>query len=135
MPKTGSYINGSLHTGLTISCTNAYGTARKHPISLADGQRYPGLAYQLGTLYLHVDTIAGGATSITARICRDAAGDQAVIGDVTATLSTGITTATEGDVTFLINSLYTHTDTTLYVFFKTNAGTCNVKKVELTFKE
>lgn len=135
MAKVGSYIHSSIHSGLTISVTNAYGTARKHQVSLADQQNYPGKEYQLGTLYLHLDTIAGGATSITMRLCRDAAGDQAVIGDTTATISTGITTATEGDVTFLINSLYVHTDTVLYVFFKTNAGTCNVKKVELSFKE
>jgi hypothetical protein len=135
MAKVGSYIHSSIHSGLTISVTNAYGTARKHQVNLADGQNYPNKEFQLGTLYLHVDTIAAGATSLTMRICRDAAGDQAVIGDTTATISTGITTATEGDATFLINSLYVHTDTLLYVFFKTNAGTCNVKKVELSFKE
>ena len=138
MAAVGKFIHNSEHTGLTIACTNAYGTARRHPIPLNQGSNYPGNTAGrafLSMLYLHVDTIAGGATKITVRLTRDAAGDQTVIGDAQATLSTGVTTATEGDVGFKIDVDYLHPDDVLYCFFKTDAGTCNVKRIELTWEE
>ena len=142
MAATGKFIHNSSHGGLNIACTNAYATARRHQIPInspAIGTlTIPGLTAgraRLSMLYLHVDTIAGGATKLTVRLTRDTTGDQTIIGDAQATLSTGVTTATEGDVAFKIDVDYLHTDDVLYCFFKTDAGTCTVKKIELFWEE
>jgi len=136
MGAVGKFIHNSDHA-VTIACTDTYSTARRHQIDVMEDTYVPTKRYKLGTLYLHVDTIAGAPTGITVRLCRDAAGDQPVIGDTTATLSLGVTTATEGNVTIKIDSVYAHTDTNLYIFFKTNvaASTCNVRTIELTSEE
>jgi len=136
MAAVGKFIHNSEHA-VNISCTDTYSTARRHLIDVMEDTYIPTKRYKLGTLYLHVDTIAGAPTGITVRLCRDAAGDQPVIGDTTATLSLGVTTATEGNVTIKIDSVYAHTDTNLYIFFKTNvaASTCNVRTIELTSEE
>jgi len=136
MAAVGKFIHNSEHA-VNISCTDTYSTARRHLIDVMEDTYIPTKRYKLGTLYLHVDTIAGAPTGITVRLCRDAAGDQPVIGDTTATLSLGVTTATEGNVTIKIDSVYAHTDTNLYIFFKTNvaASTCNVRLIELTSEE
>ena len=136
MAAVGHFFHNSEHS-VTIACTDSYSTARRHLIPVMEDTTILLKKYKLGTLYLHVDTIAGAPTGITVRLCRDAAGDQPVIGDTTATLSLGVTTATEGNVTIKIDSVYSHTDSNLYLFFKTNVvgSTCNVRKIELTSEE
>jgi hypothetical protein len=105
MAAVGKFIHNSKHA-VTIACSDSYSTARRHLIDVMEDTYIPTKRYKLGTLYLHVDTIAGAPTGITVRLCRDAAGDQPVIGDTTATLSLGVTTATEGNVTIKIDSVY-----------------------------
>jgi len=136
MGAVGKFIHNSEHA-VNIACSDSYSTARRHLIDVMEDTYVPTKRYKLGTLYLHVDTIAGAPTGITVRLCRDAAGDQPVIGDTTATLSLGVTTATEGNITIKIDSVYAHTDTNLYIFFKTNVAgsTCNVRTIELTSEE
>jgi hypothetical protein len=136
MAAVGKFIHNSKHA-VNIACSDSYSTARRHLIDVMEDTYIPTKRYKLGTLYLHVDTIAGAPTGITVRLCRDAAGDEPVIGDTTATLSLGVTTATEGNVTIKIDSVYAHTDTDLYIFFKTNVAgsTCNVRTIELTSEE
>ena len=139
MAATGKFIHASTHTGLTVSMTNAYVAAQRHLIPLyADspgtvGNR--GIA-RLSALYIHVNTIAAGATTITARLSLDAAGDQPFIGDSTATISTGVTTAAQGAVTFKIDvNLVKGANDNLWCHFRTNAGTCTVDTITLTWEE
>ena len=141
MAAVGKFIHNSAHTGLTIALTNAYvAGAQRHAIPL--WQDSPGVVgnkrgvARLSALWVRVDTIAAGATQLTVRLTRDAAGDQPWIGDTTATLSTGITTATAGCITVKIDVDYLHAaDATVWLHAKTNAGTCNIKAVELTWEE
>lgn len=139
MAAVGKYIHNSAHSGLTIALTNAYSAAARHALPLwQDSPSVVGnsqIKARLSALWVRVDTIAAGATALTVRLSRDTAGDQPWIGDTTATLSKGITTATAGCVTFKIDVDYQHTDATLYIHAKTDAGTCNVKAVELTWEE
>jgi len=142
MAKVGSYINGDVHSGLTIACSDSYSTARRHALDIWSDSTVAYKGVKLGALYIHVDTIAGAPTGITVRLTRDAAGDNAVIGDTTATLSLGVTTATAGYVTYKLDVPYFHTasdvaDGVLYLFFKTNvaASTCNVKRIDFVTVE
>jgi len=139
MAATGKFIHASTHTGLAVSMTNAYVIAQRHLLPLyADspgtvGNRGIG---RLSALYIHVNTIAAGATTITARLSLDAAGDQPWVGDSTATISTGVTTAAQGAVTFKIDIDFVRaTNDNLYCHFRTNAGTCTVDAITLTWEE
>jgi hypothetical protein len=139
MAAVGKYIHASTHTGLSVNMTNAYVAAQRHQLPLwADstsvvGNRGIG---RLSALYIHVNTIAAGATTITARLSLDTAGDQPWIGDTTATISTGVTTAASGAVTFRMDIDFVRaTNDNLYVHFKTNAGTCVVDAITLTWEE
>lgn len=139
MAAVGKYIHASTHTGLAINMTNAYVVGQRHQLPMyADstgtiGNKGVG---RLSALYIHVNTIAGGATTITARLSLDAAGDQPWIGDSSATISTGITTGASGAVTFKIDVDFVRsTNDFLYCHFKTNAGTCIVDAITLTWEE
>ena len=50
-------------------------------------------------------------------------------------VGTGITTATQGAITVKLDVDYVHEDANLYVHFRTNAATCTVDRVELTWEE
>ena len=94
----------------------------------------------LETVNLHVHSIAGGATKLTVRVTSDAAGNESILPDATATLATGLGTATTGSVAFsagvgMTNLNPTQTDTTVYVWAKTDSGTCNLKESTLTWRE
>lgn len=139
MAASGKFIHASTHTGLAINMTNAYVVGQRHQVPMyADstgtiGNKGVG---RLSALYIHVNTIAAGATTITARLSLDTAGDQPWIGDSTATISTGVTTAAQGAVTFKIDIDFVRaTNDNLYVHFKTNAGTCIVDAITLTWEE
>jgi len=74
-----------------------------------------------------VSSIAGGATTITCKLVRDTAGDEAIIEEVTHTIEVGRTTATDGAISVPLDwGFAMAADASLYVVARTNAGTCSV---------
>ena len=141
MAKVGSYLHNSAHA-VDIAATTTYDVARRHALTgLGGDSTVVQRAYFLRTLYVQLDTIAGGATKLSVKLTRDLAGDQAVVGEVTATITTGVTTATEGNITVAIDFAYSFNDVsnvttdTLYLFWKTDAGTAQVRRIELVTEE
>lgn len=143
MAKTGKFIHNSEHTGLALGATNAYAAAARHNLELnADQNNVVGSntttgrgVARLSALYVFVNTIAGGATQLTVRLTRDLNGDIPVIPDTTATITTGVTTATTGACVYKIDVDYVHGNDNLFCWIKTNAGTCTVYRLELTWEE
>ena len=141
-----SKITNFLHVNQTTGTdglTTAFGTARVHNLTLTlpafqqASKQWVGI---LETLNLHVHAIAGGATKLTVRVTSDSTGNESILPDSTATLATGIGTATQGSVAFsagvgMTNLNPTQTDTTVYVFVRTDAGTCNLKESTLVWRE
>jgi len=143
MPAVGSFIHNPTHT-LNTACTDTYNVARRHNAWLYqnDGTINPALTTaspvraRLGALYMSVDTIAAGCNSITMRVCSDSVGDVPILGDTTATISTGVTTATKGAVTFKFDIPYSAFDSNFYVFWKCNVGgTCQVRTIQVSWFE
>jgi hypothetical protein len=79
--------------------------------------------------HLQLDTIAGGATTITWYVAADAGGDVPLTKEVTTTIVTGKTTATDGGAVEVLGIQYVRFDEglgdTIYVVAKTNTGTAN----------
>jgi hypothetical protein len=144
MAKVGKFINNSAHT-VNIAATNAYAVARSHNLTNLGTARadLPNRAYVLKTLYVKLDTLAGlsATPTLTVRLTRDVNGNDTMVGDVTAAISLGVTTATEGAVTVQIDFDYSHNDITgqvvnnLHLFWKLDQGTGNVRRIELVTEE
>lgn len=137
-----NFLHISQTTG-TTALTTAFGTARTHnltanlPPPQADAKTWVGI---LETLNIHVHAIAGGCTQLIVRVTSDAAGNESILPDVTATIATGIGTATTGSVAVsagvgLTNRNPTQTDTIVYVWVRTNAGTCDLKESTIVWRE
>lgn len=112
----------------STSLTSSYGTAA---VLGAAGDTVSDEA-DLGPLVLEVTAIASSATTLTWYVSRDLAGDVPVTLEVTETIRTGKTTATAGSVARDMDSPYkrnaTHTPAAgrLYLWAKTNVGTCSI---------
>jgi len=139
MAAVGRFIHSSINTGLAIAATNAYVVGQVRAVTLTSPTGTVGNGRGvaiLGALYVHVNTIAGGATTLTLRLSFDAAGDEPFIGDTTATISTGVTTAASGAVTIRMDVPFVKSaNDTLFCHWRTNAGTCTVDAVHLTWTE
>ena len=140
--KITNFLHVSQTTG-TTGLTTSFGTARDHNLTLTlpafqqAAKQWVGI---LDTVNLHVHAIAGGCTKLTVRVTSDAAGNESIVPDTEATIAVGIGTATTGSVAFsagvgMTNLNPTQTDTTVYVWVKTDAGTANLKEVTLTWRE
>jgi len=144
MAKTGHFLHNSAHA-VNIAATTAYAAARSHDITNLGtaGGGIVNRLYFLRTLYVKLDTLAGlsATPTLTVRLTRDSTGNDTVVGDVTASISLGVTTSTEGAVTVAIDFVYTHNsvsgviDNSLYLFWKLDQGTGNVRRIELTTEE
>ena len=100
---------------------------------------------RLGLLVIPVDTIAASAASLTVKITADVAGDCPVTGEMVRTILVGNTTATDGSVSIDFAGAPWQVPITpsggagaaatggvsgrLYVWAKTNTGTCNAVAV------
>jgi hypothetical protein len=84
------------------------------------------------SLFLYVDTIAGGATKTTVRVTSDIAGDLCLIPDTEADISTGKTTATKGTSVYKTDIVVPSGTDIVYVWVKLDAGTAVLNKVVIT---
>jgi hypothetical protein len=139
MAAVGTFIHSSQHT-LALAITNAFVAANRHSLPLnADSTNVVGNirgVAHLSAIYIHVNTIAAGATGLTFSLSKDTAGNQKWIGDTTATFSTGITTATQGNVTAKLDVDFVKTaDDVLYLHARTDAGTFTIDRIELVWRE
>jgi hypothetical protein len=139
MAAVGTFIHSSQHT-LALAITNAFVAANRHPIPLNESStnvvgNNRGVAH-LSAIYIHVNTIAALATGLTFSLSKDTAGDQKWIGNTTATFSTGVTTATEGNVTVKLDVDFIKTaNDILYLHARTDVGTCTIDRIELVWRE
>jgi hypothetical protein len=134
-----AYIIKQANTGII---TQALTTAFHAPVALdlvtetsPDNKALSVTAYpfHISAVYVHVHAIAGGCTKLTLRISPDSAGEEMLVPDTQATLSTGYTTATRGGVVYKVDvDAFLNTDT-VYWTVKTDAGTANLKELKITY--
>jgi hypothetical protein len=143
MAKVGSFLHNSAHA-VNIAATNTYAVTRAHNlVNLGGKSSVVQRAYFLRTLYIELDSLAGlsATPTLTVRLTRDAAGDATMVGDVTASISLGVTDATDGSITIAIDFAYSHNDVNpvtvdnLHCFWKLDQGTGNVRRIELLTEE
>ena len=143
MAKVGSFLHNSAHA-INIAATSAYAVVRSHNLDNLGGKSsVVQRAYFLRTLYIELDSLAGlsATPTLTVRLTRDAAGDNTIVGDVTASISLGVTDATDGSITIAIDFAYSHNDVSgvtvdnLHCFWKLDQGTGNVRRIELLTEE
>jgi len=121
-----------------LGLTATYGTARAVQIPLFQGSsivgndaRWSGVIESVVINY----TTATGIASILSFLSRDAAGDAGLTQSLTTNVVTGTTTATSGCIRVNYDLTLSLAQTSLWLFLRTNAATCVVTSVEVTWRE
>jgi hypothetical protein len=140
--KIVSFFHPSV-VGGDLAVTTNFTTANKHAHDLRAGA-VPGVAGQrfrerVEGIHVRVSNVGGTpATKITMRVCLDAGGDEIVVPDVEATISTGVSTATQGAVAYSVKLPLYQSESgeigKLYVFLKADAA-CTVNQTTVTWTE
>ena len=90
---------------------------------------------EMASLWVTMTSISG-ATELSIIVCSDAAGDQAIMAPITATIMAGQTTATKGTCSIHLldyaAAIPTDSDGLVYIFFRTDAGSVQVDASILT---
>ena len=134
--RTNSYIHSVYDSTSIASVGTSYDTAKKHTLTLGSYPSGSSFRGHLGSITIHVSSIAGSATQVSFQMTTVAAGDVILADGTGGVLSTGITTATDGTVTYVLDFVATTTtNDTAYVHYKTNTGTVTVDSVTLTWQE
>ena len=119
-----------------LAITNSYAAAKRTTLTL--GMPFSGDAFlgNINSLVVQVSSIASSATKISFKLATDTGGDEIIIPTTEADIDTGITTATDGAIAARIDlDVGLSSGDTLYLFYKTNTGTCTVDKVILCWSE
>lgn len=89
---------------------------------------------RISGIYLEVTNIAAGATQLIMRVCRDSDADFCVVPEATATIVTGLTTATSGSVVFKVETDALLDTKDLFLTVRTNVGTAVLSKAVITYE-
>jgi hypothetical protein len=151
---------GTVVTSLPVAVDSSPAVADLIAVSI------PAITSYISSIEVQVDTIASSAASLRIAVYRDAAGDEPLIGhgpsEATQTITTGLTTATDGGVAWAVGTDVhalpagaagsatagsvitrpgvetsvgpTHNDQTLYCSFKTNTGTCRISRIIVNWR-
>tara|TARA_R110000824_G_scaffold62094_5_gene164646 strand:- start:2883 stop:3302 length:420 start_codon:yes stop_codon:yes gene_type:complete len=139
MAKTGNFIHGPEHVFSPVPALSTSFGGASAAVSLNSGA----LVFKghISGVWLYVDTIAASAARLTLRLTRDAAGDEIILPDTQSDpMSVGAATATDGTAVFKFDLDWTNAGTaptgdTVYPWVKTDAGTCNLKSIKITWSE
>ena len=126
-----------LTPNLALSAT--YGTARAVELPLyqdaagidGNGTSWSGVIESVVINY----TTATGIASILSFLSRDAAGDAGLTPSTTTSVVPGTTVTTSGCIRVNYDLTLSLNQTSLWLFLRTNAATCVVSSVELTWRE
>lgn len=91
---------------------------------------------RISAIYLEVTTLAGAPapTQLTMRITRDANADFCVVPETTATIVTGVTTATSGSVVFKVEADALLETKNMFLTVRTNTGTAVLTRAIVTYE-
>tara|TARA_R100000951_G_scaffold19184_1_gene15912 strand:+ start:4637 stop:5068 length:432 start_codon:yes stop_codon:yes gene_type:complete len=138
MAKTGNFNHSSTNTTTVtgIAATYAVGRVHKHTLLATDPLSSAKYVNKIEGIYVRINTISGGATSLTCQGSFDAAGDDIWFPNTEGELAIGVTTATKGAAVFEFKlPVHIEVGSDVYLFFKMGTGSCVVDKTTITWSE
>lgn len=138
-PRVWPVSTGTLSTALTtvfvapIAINILNNGAQAAPgITIPTDAKY---GVRISAIYIHVDTIGVGCTTLTVRVSPDATADEILVPDTTATIATGFTTATKGGVVYKVEADAWLQTSSIFVTVRTNASTATLKYVNVILEK
>jgi len=135
----GTRVNHYFHSVSDDTSLASVGTSfdanKKHTIKLGsfpDESRFIG---KISAVTIHVSSISS-ASEVSFRMTSDSTGDKTLLSGLDGDLDVGITTATDGSVTYVFSFIQSvPTNDTVYLFYKTDTGSVTIDEVIITWEE
>lgn len=138
MAKTGNFNHPSTNTTTVTGVTSTFDVARvhKHTLLPTDPLSSAKFVNTINGIYVRINSLTGGGTTLWCKGTFDAAGDDVWFPDTEGTLATGVTTATKGAAVFEFKlPVHIEVGSDVYLFFKMGTGSCVVDKTTITWSE
>ena len=127
---------------VTIGCAaiesvgNSFDKSKKHTIKLGAFPDDSAWSGELSAVTIHVSSIASLASQVSFRMTTDSNGDITIASGASGALDVGLSTATKGSVTYVLEFVQiTPVNDTVYLFYKTDTGTVTIDEVIVTWRE
>ena len=134
--RTNSYIHNVYDDTALTSVGNSYATGKRHTLTLGSCPAGTPFRGRLGSIKIQVSSIAASAAEVSFLMTTDAGGDEYFADGTQGPLTTGVSTATDGGVIYVLDFVATtQVNDTVYVFYKTDIGTVTIDSVTLTWQE
>ena len=134
--RTNSYIHNVHDKTPLTSVGTSYSTGKRHTLTLGSYPSGSPFRGRLGSVKIQVSSIASSAAQVSCLMTTDADGDKGFAEGKQGPLTTGLTTATDGWVVYVLDFVATTQENdTIYVFYKTDTGTVTIDSVTLTWQE
>ena len=134
--RTNSYIHNVYDDTALTSVGNSYATGKRHTLTLGSYPAGTPFRGRLGSIKIQVSSIAASAAEVSFLMTTDAGGDEYFADGTQGPLTTGVSTATDGGVIYVLDFVATtQVNDTVYVFYKTDIGTVTIDSVTLTWQE
>ena len=86
-------------------------------------------------MVVRFSSMASSPTKIYVQISEDANGDNIIIPETVADIATGVTTATKGAIAIRVDLLVKLPQKNMFVFYRTDTGTVQIDKTQLSWFE
>tara|TARA_R100001594_G_scaffold32476_1_gene60351 strand:- start:1639 stop:2052 length:414 start_codon:yes stop_codon:yes gene_type:complete len=116
----------------------AFNSAKHNEVTLSGGPflgRISGIVIQVKSLAGSGDPAGPVPSTLTMRLAYEADGDICIVTDTASSIYAGITTATTGTADYRADVDLSIDTGKVYVFCKTNQGTCTIDSVKITWEQ
>tara|TARA_R110000824_G_scaffold24291_1_gene85757 strand:- start:181 stop:582 length:402 start_codon:yes stop_codon:yes gene_type:complete len=93
----------------------------------------PRISGQASGLFVFVSAVSG-SSSLSCVLTEDQAGDRPLMPETTAAIQAGMTTATKGGIVIRIDLRIYDSEEPIYLWCKSDAGSCTIDDVLLTYR-
>jgi len=135
MGKVGTFWHRLSATADVATVGTGFLIAKRHDLAL-DTDRIDG---KIETVRVKVKAIAGGATTMTLKVCAQNNGTMIVVPDTTVTIALDVGSAVAGSAVYDLDIAHVQgfvpLPSTISCFYKVDAGTVTVDSVELIWSE
>tara|TARA_R100001591_G_scaffold34972_1_gene46524 strand:- start:8012 stop:8431 length:420 start_codon:yes stop_codon:yes gene_type:complete len=136
--RTNRFIHRATNSTSIASVGTSYDAAKKHEIDLGSYPKGSPFVGRINGLIIQCSAMSSGPApqQIHYLMSTDAAGNKPIFGADTGEISAGVTTTGVGGTSYRIDmDFISEVNSTVYIFYKTDAGTLTIDKTIVMWHE
>ena len=136
--RTNRFIHRATNSTSIANVGTSYYAAKKHEIDLGSYPKGSPFVGRINGLIIQCSSMSTGTVpqQIHYKMSTDSNGDKIIFGADTGEISTGISSTSKGGTSYRIDmDFISEVNSTVYIFYKTDAGTLTIDKTIVMWHE